>query len=448
MGHHEILIVEDEASIRFGMRRFLEGRGFGVTEAQDCKAARSAWRRKRPDLALVDYQLPDGDALELLPSLRATGPDVPVIILTGYGSVDLAVRAMKGGATDFLTKPVEMESLVGAVRSSLSAAPTSPRNGCSRPCASPCASDGLDPFLGDSAVIRALAVDARQVARSDCPVLLLGETGSGKGVLARWIHGESPRRSGTMMELNCAGLARELLESELFGHGQGAFTGATRPKQGLLEAADGGSVFLDEIGDLDPSVQPKLLKVVEEHSFRRLGEVRARNVDLRLIAATHHRLAEQVAEGSFRADLYYRLSTFCLTVPPLRQRPEDIPALTDALLEELSSGAGEPPSVDPGALATLRRHDWPGNIRELKNVLQRALVFSEGGTLESSHLRFDTPARSSPASPLACGSLQQAERQLIEAALRRQGGNVTAAARQLGVGRSTLYEKIKRYELR
>jgi len=436
MEHHEVLIVEDEPAIRFGIRRFLEGRGFKVAEAPSCEAARSACRRQRPDVALLDYRLPDGDALELLPTLRSSCPEALVIILTGHGSIDLAVRAMKGGATDFLTKPVEMESLIRVLQNNLPTRRAPKRNADSR---------GLDPFLGPSTAVRALATDADRIARSDCPVLLLGETGSGKGVLARWLHRHSRRRSRPMTELNCAGLARELLESELFGHAKGAFTGASRPKTGLLEAADQGTVFLDEIGDLDLSVQPKLLKVVEEHTFRRLGEVGSRRVDLRLIAATHRQLADQVAAGGFRADLYYRLNTFCLTLPPLRQRRDDIPALSDALLRQLTFGADKPPRIEKPALETLCRHDWPGNIRELKNVLQRALVFSEGGVIQERHLRFD-PRGADPAP--SCNTLEQAERQLIEGALRRHGGNVTAAAGEIGMGRSTLYEKIKRYELR
>lgn len=438
MEHREVLIVEDEPTIRFGIRRFLEGRGFKVAEAPSCEAARTACRSQRPDIALVDYRLPDGDALELLPTLRSSCPEAPVIILTGHGSIDLAVRAMKGGATDFLTKPVEMESLIQVLRTNLPTDRTR-RN----------LEDGdpreLDPFLGPSTAMGSLARDAHRIARSECPVLLLGETGSGKGVLASWLHRHSRRRSRPLTELNCAGLARELLESELFGHAKGAFTGASRPKTGLLEAADQGTVFLDEIGDLDLSVQPKLLKVVEEQTFRRLGEVRGRKVDLRLIAATHHRLAEQVAAGGFRADLYYRLSTFCLTLPPLRQRPEDVPALSDALLRQLTFGADKPPRIAEPALETLCRHDWPGNIRELKNVLQRALVFSEGEVIQERHLHFD-PDGAGPAP--SCNTLEQAERRLIEAALRRHGGKVTAAAGELGMGRSTLYEKIKRYELR
>lgn len=437
MGTVEVLIVEDEPAVRFGMRRCLEGRGFGVAEASDCQAARSVFRQRRPDVAVVDYQLPDGDALELLPSLRAVCPDLPVIILTGYGSVDLAVQAMKGGATDFLTKPIEMESLIRVVQGSLDPS-RSPRQLPGGGETSP------DPFVGESPAIRALAADAHRFAHSDCPVLLLGETGSGKGILARWLHRQSPRSEKPMLELNCAGLGRELLESELFGHAKGAFTGAATTKPGLFEVADRGTVFLDEIGDLDPSVQPKLLKVVEEQTFRRLGETQTRTTDLRLIAATHHPLANRVAESAFRADLYYRLSTFCLTLPPLRRRPDDLPALTDALLRDLTR---EPPPIEEAALDRLRRHQWPGNIRELKNVLQRALIFCEGESIRDRHLRFDPPMDSAvPA--LASGSLEQFERRFIEAALRQQGGNVTATASQLGMGRSTLYEKIKRYGIR
>ena len=319
-----ILLVDDDPAIRFGLRDFLETHGFQVDEADSCESGRRAFRTNRPDLAVLDYSLPDGTALDLLPQLQAVDTGVPLLILTGHGSIDLAVQAIKLGAEQFLTKPVELPALLAVLERLIENQRNRRRQEARR---SKEARREVDPFAGTSPAIRRLAREAEKVARAESPVLIQGETGTGKGVLARWLHAHGPRRNEELVDLNCAGLSRDFLETELFGHERGAFTGAVSRKIGLLEVAHRGTVFLDEVGDVDRAVQPKLLKVLEERSFRRLGDVRDRTVDIRLVAATHHDLAARVREGVFRSDLFFRISTVPLRVPPLRERTEDIVAL-------------------------------------------------------------------------------------------------------------------------
>ena len=306
----------------------------------------------------------------------------------------------------------------------------------------------FDPFRGESGAIRALAQQAKNVLAAERPVLVQGETGSGKGVLAAWLHANGPRRDECFLDLNCAGLSRELLETELFGHEKGAFTGAAAMKPGLLEVANGGSLFLDEIGDMDLGVQPKMLKVLEEKRFRRLGDVRDRQVDVWLIAATHQDLAACVEQKRFRADLYFRISTMLLRIPPLRERIEDIPVLAGEFLRtiavELASG---PLSLSPGAVRRLQAHSWPGNIRELRNVLERAALSKPGAALEAEDFGFDFEGRTAGTDALSNMTLREAERLLIERALREERGNVERAAARLGISRSSLYQRVQKHGL-
>jgi DNA-binding NtrC family response regulator len=443
MSRARILIVDDEAGARFGLRDFLESRGYTVDEAESCRAAKAAFDSSRPDAALLDHALPDGTALELLPILRASDPDVPLVVLTGQGSVELAVRAMQQGADHFLTKPIELPALASVLERLLEGQRSRKRQIVQR---SKEARTSADPFLGRSAAIRRLKDDVQRYLASDSPVLIQGETGSGKGVLAAWLHRNGPRAHEAFVDLNCASLSRDLLESELFGHEKGAFTGAVGAKPGLLEAADRGTFFLDEIGDLDAAVQPKLLKVLEEKRYRRVGDVRNRQVDVRLIAATHQPLQELVGKNRFRSDLYYRISTIPLAMPPLRERPEDLAPIAARLLEDLaadlSRGALE---LDRGALDALAAYAWPGNVRELRNVLERAALLCDGRVLSREDLRFE----SAPGAEPDPGELTLAdlERRHIERVLAAEGGRVGPAARRLGIPRSTLYERIKRLGL-
>jgi DNA-binding NtrC family response regulator len=436
-----VLLVDDDPSVRFALRDFLEGKGYEVDEAETSAAALEVFQSSPPDVAILDYSLPDGTALELLPRLRAAESSVPLVVLTGHGSIDVAVQAIKEGAEHFLTKPVELPALLVILERLLDNQRQKKRNLAGRSRESRRA---VDPFLGTSPAIRQLAEEARMVASAEAPVLIHGETGSGKGVLAAWLHRNGPRADEAFVDLNCATLSRELLESELFGHQKGAFTGAVSAKPGLLEVAHRGTLFLDEIGDMDPLVQPKLLKVVEEHRFRRVGEVRDRQVDVRLVAATHHDLSELVRDKTFRSDLFFRISTFPLVVAPLRERKEDIPLLARDLCERIAADMGRSHlTLSEAALRALVEYPWPGNIRELRNVLERALLLGRGSTVEAGDLRFLTGVAAEPEPGAPELTLEEVERRHIERVLREEKGRVDPAAQRLGVPRSSLYKRIR-----
>ena len=446
MSRSRILIVDDEPNARFGMRTWLEARGFDVDEAGDCASAVTGARTSRPDVAVLDYLLPDGNALTLMTALRDVEPGLPVVILTGHGSIDLAVRAIKEGAEHFLTKPVEMASLGVILERVIEYRRTRQKQLAGTTVQ---AREVVDPFLGTSPAIRALRDEATRVAVTESPILIEGETGAGKGVLAQWLHRNGPRSEEAFVDVNCAGLSRELLESELFGHERGAFTGAVSTKPGLLEVANRGTVFLDEVGDMDLQIQARLLKVLEEKRFRRVGDVRDRRVDIRLVAATHRDLRRLVQDNSFRADLFYRISAIPLRVPSLSQRGPDIPLLATQLLERVGASLGRPHlRLAPAALETLGAHSWPGNIRELRNVVERAALLADHDLLEPRDLRFQGPLDAAPGAPADADlTLEEVERRHIERVLEAEGGKVGAAARRLGVPRSSLYQKIKAYGL-
>ena len=439
-----IMIVEDEPIVRFGIRDFLESRGFEVEEAASLEQARTVYQHTRPDAVVLDYMLPDGNAMDLLHELHETDPQVPVIVLTGHGSIDLAVRAIKEGAEQFLTKPVELPALSVIIDRALENQRNRRRLAARQSSRS---REEIDPFVGTSPAVRELAREAAVALRSEGPILIQGETGSGKGVLARWLHEQGGRGEEPFVDLNCAGLTREFLESELFGHARGAFTGAVNEKKGLFEVAHRGVLFLDEMGDLDPAVQPKVLKVLEEKRFRRMGETADRQVDVFLIAATNQDLTRLVRDGRFRSDLYFRISTIPLAVPPLRERREDLPVLARRLLERLARDLGRPGRrLAADALEALRRYAWPGNVRELRNVLERAVLRVEGDEIRAADFRF-ADALAEPPPPSSGETLADMERQQIEKALAAERGRVVNAAQRLGIPRSTLYQKIKEYRL-
>ena len=440
MSRKRIMVVDDEPSIRFAVRDFLETTGYEVVEAGSRQECLALFREIRPDALIVDYQLPDGTALDLLPLIHRLDPTTPVIVLTAHASIDLAVRAIKEGAEQFLTKPVELPTLALILERLLAHHRHRQLHEISQ---SRAQRDSVDPFAGSSRLIRDLQSMARKVVVSESPLLITGETGTGKGVLARWFHDWGPRADEAFVDLNCAGLSAELLDSELFGHTKGAFTGAVREKSGLLEVAHGGTVFLDEIGDMDITVQAKLLKVLEEQRFRRVGEVRDRVVNVRLIAATHQDLPRRVETGEFRRDLYYRINTVHLVVPALRERPEDIVGLARSLLARLTADMGRPSvELDPSAEAALVGYPWPGNIREVRNVIERAILLGEGPRLTSADLRFAGVDGQSTASP-ASSTLRDMEIAHIRNTLKAVGGRVPAAAERLAVPKSSLYQKLK-----
>jgi DNA-binding NtrC family response regulator len=439
-----LLVVDDDKTITFAIRDYFESRGFDVVTVPTMAEAQIAFRSRRPDVAVIDFALPDGDALQLLERFKSVDANCPVIVLTGNASVDLAVRAIQEGASHFLTKPVKLAALETVVLRALEDDSMRRQDIARR---STGGARAVDPFIGSSPALRELQARVRKVLSSDSPVLILGETGTGKGVLARWMHENGPRARAPMVDLNCAGLSREFLDTELFGHEKGAFTGALAAKQGLFEVAHGGTMFLDEIGDVDPQLQPKLLKVVEEKRFRRLGEVSDRTVDVRLIGATHHDLEAMSQDGRFRRDLYFRISTIPLLLPPLRERAADIPLLAQQLLDGIARTVGRRQvTISPAAMAMLVAYGWPGNVRELRNVLERAVLLAEGDTLDPDDFAL-TGRASVPAGDDLSLTLEQLERKHIERVLAAEEGRVERAAERLGIPRSSLYQKLKRYGL-
>jgi DNA-binding NtrC family response regulator len=439
---YRVLVADDEPAIRFGIREFLSANGYDVEEADTCHAVEAAFRASRPDAAILDYLLPDGNTLDLLPRLKAIDRGVPLLILTGHGTIDLAVRAVKEGAEQFLTKPVQLPALLVMLERLLENQRNRKKDLAVQ---SRREREIVEPFLGTSPAIRHLAEKSKKVAASEGPILIQGETGTGKGVLAAWLHQHSARADEAFVDVNCASLTRDLLETELFGHEKGAFTSASGSKTGLLDLAHRGTIFLDEIGDMDIEVQPKLLKVLEEKRFRRLGDTRDRRVDIRLFAATHQELAARVKEKTFRSDLFFRISTLPLMVPALRDRVEDIPLLAARLLEGLSCDMGGGGlRLSEQAIAALQKHPWPGNIRELRNVLERAAL-STSDIIEHRDLHFDAALTSDLSAPEHSLTLLELERRHIALVLQDEDGHVDRAARRLGVPRSSLYQKLKKH---
>ncbi len=448
---HSLLLVEDDADLRSVLARMLRGLGFVVMEASTGAEALRLAHTAHPEVVVTDLRLPDIDALALLPPLLAPPAAPSVIILTGHGTIDMAVRAVQLGAENFLTKPVEAVTLAACVRAAcvrrrlqLTASPVK--------LLEPLRSAPRARFTWRSESMLELEDRVARVQSADCPLLLLGETGTGKSLLARTIHERSTRAAREFVDINCAGLQRDLVESELFGHERGAFTGAHGSKPGLFELAEGGTVFFDELGDLDLSVQPKVLKVVEEKRFRRMGDVRERTTNVRLLAATHLDLMGEMANKRFRADLFYRISTVTLSLPPLRDRPIDIVPLAQHLLARQTPDA----RFDAAAIELLKGHCWPGNLRELRNVVERAVLLCKGGRIGARDIAFDQgPVQAGAMALESTGefhsgvrTMDQLERENIERALATEGGHVESAARSLGIPRSTLYQKLKAYGLR
>lgn len=445
MSRNRVLVVDDEPAVRFGIRDFLEQHGYEIEEAETCQDAQHLFRTSRPDIVIADYMMPDGTALDLLPRLKEIDAQIPLLVLTAHGSIDLAVRAIKEGAEQFLTKPLELPTLLVILQRLLQKQRNYHKQLASK---SRQVRQAIDPFIGTSPAIRALADQAKKLLSTESPVLILGETGTGKGVLARWLHENSPRAEEAFVDLNCAGLSRELLETELFGHEKGAFTSATASKQGLFEVAHRGTIFLDEVGDVDLQIQPKLLKVLEEKRFRRVGDVRDRQVDVRLIAATHQDIGQLVRDKKFRDDLYFRISTIPLSFPALRERIEDIPTMAQYLLDKVAVdlGRGEL-HLDESSIHALQAYSWPGNIRELRNVIERAVLLSEHKNITLKDLHFDGHAQVGTPFLDTRLTLLELEKQHIERVLNEEHGRVEKAAKRLGIPRSSLYQKIKKHQI-
>ena len=440
-----ILLVDDDDDLRRAYVSQFTSNGFLVDEAEDVAGAEKCFRSTPPDVAILDFRLPDGTALELVRHFKELEPTVPIIVLTGFGSMELGISLIKQGVEQCLSKPVEAAAMLMIVNKVLENSRNQQKQRANMVRRRRVV---LNPFLGESATIQRMKEAATKVANSQSPVLIHGETGTGKGVLATWLHENGPRSEESFVDLNCAGLTREFLESELFGHEKGAFTGAVTAKPGLLEVAHRGTIFLDEIGDIDPAVQPKLLKVLEEKKFRRMGDVRDRFVDVRLIAATHQDLRRLIESNAFRGDLYFRISTVPLSIPPLRERGGDIPHIARTILARICSDMARPPvELSESSVERLRSYYWPGNIRELRNVLERALLFTDGTVLEPSDFSFEPQSQTRGSSYKPDWTLEELERFHISSAFAAEQQNVEKAARRLGIAKSTLYQKLKALNL-
>jgi DNA-binding NtrC family response regulator len=439
-----ILVVEEEKETRGVLRDYLEDKGYEVSTAGTCSLAEQLWRTSRPDIAILDYSLSDGDALGLIPRLKAIDASIPIIILTGYGSIDLAVEAVKLGAEFFLPKPADVSTLYVLIQRSLE----NQRNHRQHLAENTTSSRGfLDPFLGKSDCTRKLADLAHKAALSDAPVLIQGEAGTGKGTLARWLHRNGARASEPFVDLNCAELPGDLLEAELFGDEHDPLAETLQAKTGLIEIAHKGTVFLDEIENVDFQIQPKLVKILDDKQFRRLGDVCDRRVDIRLIATTEQVMAPPALRKQSRGDLYYRVNWIPLSLPPLRERVEDIPILSAHILGELAAAPGTG-AVELGGVAVraLQRYSWPGNIRELRNVLERVVLVTGKEVLADHNLYFEVELEHYLLGIGQFRTLEEMERNYIQQVLRKEQGRVQSAAKRLGIPRSSLYHKLKQYK--
>ncbi len=427
-----ILLVDDEPAVRLGYSRFFFRAGFDIDTVATLAEARQRVALQRWAVIILDVNLPDGSGLDWLVELREEHPETVVVAITGRGDVPTAVEAMRRGADNFLIKPVDLPSLQLYLSRGLELSALRRADRVRRRLGRP-----DEYFFGRSPAAERLREDLAMAAASDAPVLLTGETGTGKGVAARWIHTKGRRSQAPLVETNCSSFRGELLASELFGHARGAFTSADTSRQGLAEVADGGTLFLDEVGDMDPGVQGQFLKVIEEKTFRRLGETQLRRSDFRLIAATNHDLGLATAEGRFRRDLLYRINTFPVSLPPLREMRGDMPELLLFMLASL----GRPEEALPAEVLDLCLiYPWPGNLRELRNVLERAVILSRGGALSPRHF----PGLAEVPSAAGAGrSLRDLERDHLASLLRAHRGDLRSVAADLAVSRSTLYRRLK-----
>lgn len=447
-----VLLVDDDESLRRVVEYNLHEEGYRVLTAVDGRSGLQAFQAEAVDLMLTDVRMPEMDGLELLTRVKAVQPDLPVIVLTAHGTIDSAVEAMKLGAFDYLTKPFNREQLKAAVRKAFDVAALTLENRYLREIVAERFS--FENMIAGSRAMRAVTETASRVAQSDTTVLLEGESGTGKELLAKALHFHSSRARGPFVTINCGAIPEQLLESELFGHRRGSFTGAVSDKRGKFEAADRGTIFLDEIGELPSLLQVKILRVLQEREIDKVGETRPIKVDVRVIAATNRDLDKMLADGAFRDDLYYRLAVVSIRVPPLRERADDIPFLVDHFLGKYAERLGRPrPAVDKGLYSIFNLYSWPGNIRELENVIERALVLDKDGVLglddlpERLRTREHRVANLRMELPDEGVALEDVERELLLAALHKHNWNQTRAAAFLSVTRSTLLYRMQKFGL-
>lgn len=437
----DILVVDDDISHCTILEALLRGWGYQVSLAHNGREAQEQVHQRVFDLVLCDIRMAEMDGIETLKEIKAWNPSIPVLIMTAYSSVGTAVEALKSGALDYLIKPLDFDNLQQTLAQAL--VHTWQPDGAVE--ASPAAQFGM---VGDSPAMQALLHNIALVAPSDATVLIHGESGTGKELVARALHASSARCDKPLVTLNCAALNESLLESELFGHEKGAFTGADRRREGRFVEASGGTLFLDEIGDISPLMQVRLLRAIQEREVQRVGSNQTISVDVRLIAATHRNLAEEVSAGRFRQDLYYRLNVVTIDMPPLRQRREDIPALAHYFLKRYAERNRKAvQGFTPQAMDLLIHYDWPGNIRELENAVERAVVLLTGDYISERELPLaiaGTPVPMLSSADDEILPLVEVEKEVILAALEKTGGNKTEAARQLGITRKTLLAKLSR----
>ena len=444
-----ILLIDDDAAFRGVMAVEVKRLGFDVSAAASGEEGLSRIAESEPDVVLLDLQMPGMNGLETLKAIRETNPGVEVIMLTGHGSIDTAIESIRAGAFDYVVKPCPLDELEVRIQRAIE------RQGLRRRAS--ILERGLTPpdlgssFVGDTPEFRHLLHLIDRVAPTDSSVLITGETGSGKEMVSKLVHTRSLRRARPFVVVECAALQESLLQSELFGHERGAFTGADRMKPGLFEVANGGTIFLDEIGEVSQTTQVKLLRVLDTSTFRHVGGTREIKVDVRVLAATNRDLPAMVRQGLFREDLFYRLSTITIEIPPLRKRIGDLDLLADHFVARLNGRFGFQKRIGAAALEALRRHDWPGNVRELLHVVEAAMIVCEGPEILPEHLPASIRESAAPVAPGSPGTgvstLEQLEREHIEAALRSTAGHRGSAAKMLGISERNLYRKLREYGL-
>jgi len=455
-----ILLVEDKDSLRTMLKLAIEGHGHLVVEARDQGEAVRAMQQDRPALVLTDLRLPEGDGFGVLRAAKELDPELPVIVMTAYGSIQDAVSAMKEGALDFLAKPVDPDHLLLMVERALTQRRVMTEYILLKE--ELAARRGAPQIIGDAPSLRSAILALQRAAGSDATVLLEGESGTGKELFARALHALSPRSDGPFVAINCAAIPDNLLETELFGHEKGAFTGAVARKPGKFELAHHGTLFLDEIGDLPLALQAKLLRVLEQRRFERVGGTQLLHVDVRIVAATNKQLRAGVANKQFREDLYFRLSVFPIAIPPLRDRQDDIPILARHFAERFSRELKKKGAVlAPSAIEELQKYHWPGNVRELQNCMERAVILSESETIHGRHLNLSLHAPLPPEAPSPWATFDlsgtladvvkraqaEVEKRKIEQALKEGGGDKGRAADLLGLPYKILLAKLKEYGL-